>query len=73
MPSSRAHAEATTIDVDTVFGQEPFYRTAQGAAFLGDSHELLSRVPTGSVNLVFTSPPYALHFKKEYGNAEVTV
>jgi DNA modification methylase len=69
MPSSRAHAEATTIDVATVFGQEPFYRTAQGAAFLGDSHELLSRVPTGSVNLVFTSPPYALHFKKEYGNA----
>ena len=69
MPSSRAHAEATTIDVDTMFGQKPFYRTAQGAAFLGDSHELLSRVPTGSVNLVFTSPPYALHFKKEYGNA----
>lgn len=26
------------------------------------------QVPDASVNLVFTSPPYALHFKKEYGN-----
>jgi site-specific DNA-methyltransferase (cytosine-N4-specific) len=25
-------------------------------------------LPTGKVNLVGTSPPYALHFKKEYGN-----
>lgn len=25
-------------------------------------------MPSGSVNLVITSPPYALHFKKEYGN-----
>jgi len=31
--------------------------------------ELLQSVPSGSVNLVLTSPPYALHFKKEYGNA----
>lgn len=50
-------------------GEEPMYRTPQGAAFLGDSEKLLARLPTGSVNLVFTSPPYALHFKKEYGNA----
>jgi DNA modification methylase len=49
--------------------REPLYRTTLGAAFLGDSHELLTHVPTGSVDLVFTSPPYALHFKKEYGNA----
>ncbi|HRQ77570.1 MAG TPA: site-specific DNA-methyltransferase [Gemmatimonadaceae bacterium] len=27
-------------------------------------------MPDGSANLVFTSPPYALHFKKEYGNVE---
>lgn len=51
-------------------GQEPLYRTDQGAAFLGDSQELLSKIPDASVNLVFTSPPYALHFKKEYGNAD---
>ncbi len=52
------------LDVD------PFYTTELGAAFAGDSLELLKKIPTGSVNLVVTSPPYALHFKKEYGNAE---
>ena len=46
----------------------PYYRTPLGAAFVGDSRELLAQIPTGSVNLVFTSPPYALHFKKAYGN-----
>lgn len=48
----------------------PAYTTAQGAAFLGDSRELLRSLPANSVNLVVTSPPYALHFKKEYGNVE---
>lgn len=47
---------------------KPFYETAMGAAYLGDSLELLKKLPDSSVNLVFTSPPYALHFKKEYGN-----
>lgn len=46
----------------------PFYRTGQGAAYLGDSRDVLRQIPSDSVNLVFTSPPYALHFKKEYGN-----
>lgn len=46
----------------------PFYTTDLGAAFLGDSLDLLKALPTGSTNLVFTSPPYALHFKKAYGN-----
>jgi len=48
---------------------EPLYRTDHGAAFVGDSRQLLAKIPDRSVNLVFTSPPYALHFKKEYGNA----
>jgi site-specific DNA-methyltransferase (cytosine-N4-specific) len=47
---------------------EPFYQTPSGAAYLGDSRELLKGIPAASVNLVFTSPPYALHFKKAYGN-----
>jgi hypothetical protein len=46
----------------------PFYETPSGAAYLGDSRKLMAEIPDGSVNLVFTSPPYALHFKKEYGN-----
>ena len=47
---------------------EPFYETSAGATYLGDSRVLLKSLPDASVNLVFTSPPYALHFKKECGN-----
>jgi DNA modification methylase len=47
---------------------KPFYVTDFGAAYLGDSLELLAKVPDNSINLLFTSPPYALHFKKAYGN-----
>jgi DNA modification methylase len=46
----------------------PAYRTHQGASYVADSLKLLSALPSGSVNLVMTSPPYALHFKKAYGN-----
>lgn len=46
----------------------PFYTTPWGAAYLGDSRPVLRNLPDSSTNLVFTSPPYALHFKKEYGN-----
>lgn len=49
--------------------RKPYYETDHGAAFVGDSLELLKKMPDDSVNLVVTSPPYALHFKKEYGNA----
>jgi len=38
--------------------------------YCGDSAELLSGLRAKSVNLVVTSPPYALHFKKEYGNVD---
>ena len=47
----------------------PFYQTKLGSAFLGDSLEILKNVPDKSINLLITSPPYALEFKKEYGNA----
>ena len=39
-----------------------------GAAYLEDSLRVLSALPDNCVNAVITSPPYALHFKKEYGN-----
>lgn len=45
-----------------------YYETGLGAAYLGDAKPMLEALPSASVNLVFTSPPYALHFKKEYGN-----
>jgi DNA modification methylase len=48
----------------------PYYSTNLGAAYLGDAINSLKAIPNNSVNLVITSPPYALHFKKEYGNVD---
>lgn len=56
---------------DLLHGDEPpLYKTRFGAAYVGDSAQFLARLPDESVNLVVTSPPYALHFKKEYGNVD---
>lgn len=49
---------------------KPAYETEFGIAVVADSLEVLRSMPDSSVDLVVTSPPYALHFKKEYGNAE---
>ena len=38
--------------------------------FQADSSQGMAALPDESVDLVVTSPPYALHFKKEYGNAD---
>lgn len=46
----------------------PYYSTPQGAAYLGDSLDILRELPANSINLAMTSPPFALTFKKEYGN-----
>ena len=46
----------------------PAYFTHLGAAYCGNSLELLSQIPDNSVSLVITSPPFALQRKKEYGN-----
>jgi len=51
-------------------GLEPYFQTVRGAAFLGDARDVLKALPDKSVDLVVTSPPYALHFKKEYGNVD---
>ena len=53
-----------------VAGFSPFYTTDYGAAYWVDSLELLKSLPDNSINLVLTSPPYALHFKEEYGNVD---
>jgi len=41
-----------------------------GAAYAADAITVLKALPDESVNAVITSPPYALHFKKEYGNVD---
>jgi site-specific DNA-methyltransferase (cytosine-N4-specific) len=48
--------------------KKPSYSTNFGSMYVGDSLELLAALPDGSVNLVITSPPFALQRKKEYGN-----
>lgn len=49
---------------------EPLYSTGLGSAFVGDSLELLAKLPDNSVNLVMTSPPFALLRQKDYGNKD---
>jgi len=46
----------------------PSYYTSLGAAYIGDSLNLLNEIPDNSLNLVITSPPFALLREKEYGN-----
>lgn len=48
---------------------DPVYKTELGALYCANSLQFLQSLPSDSVDLVVTSPPYALHFKKEYGNA----
>jgi DNA modification methylase len=48
----------------------PSYWTERGAAYCGDSLLLLDELPDESVNLIVTSPPFALQRKKEYGNED---
>lgn len=69
MQKNHLHVGVSEVDVVASLGLKPVYQTALGAAFLGDSQKLLEQIPAETVHLVFTSPPYALHFKKEYGNA----
>lgn len=46
----------------------PYYQLNFGAAYLGNSLELIQYIPDKSINLILTSPPFALTRKKEYGN-----
>ncbi|MEI6343004.1 MAG: site-specific DNA-methyltransferase [Verrucomicrobiota bacterium] len=49
---------------------DAIYKTALGALYCSDSLQFMRSLPGDSVDLVVTSPPYALHFKKEYGNPD---
>jgi site-specific DNA-methyltransferase (cytosine-N4-specific) len=46
------------------------YGTDRGTQLVGNSLELLSAMPTESVDLIMTSPPFALLRKKSYGNKD---
>jgi site-specific DNA-methyltransferase (cytosine-N4-specific) len=49
-------------------GYSETYSTDWGMAYCADSLKLLACLPDASVNLVLTSPPFALRRKKSYGN-----
>ncbi|MBW8049337.1 MAG: site-specific DNA-methyltransferase [Cytophagales bacterium] len=46
------------------------YKTNLGKAIVGDSLDLLQELEPESIDLVITSPPFALLRQKEYGNKE---
>ena len=48
----------------------PYYTTELGSAYLGNSLELMAELPNESIDLICTSPPFALVRKKEYGNVD---
>jgi len=48
----------------------PLYYTDLGSAYVGDSLKFLSYVDNESIDLVITSPPFALQRQKAYGNVK---
>jgi DNA modification methylase len=70
-PDNAEYITGTKLPPDhprSLLPDTPYYVTRLGAAHLGESLAKLRSIPDSSVHLVLTSPPYALHFKKEYGN-----
>lgn len=57
-------------DVTDLLESSPAYTTDLGAAYHGDSRELLKELPDDSIDLIVTSPPFALQHEKEYGNKD---
>jgi DNA modification methylase len=62
--------EGSPVDLNDLFEQRPFYTTRHGAAYLGDALNYLRQMDRDSVDLIITSPPFALKRKKEYGNVD---
>jgi DNA modification methylase len=56
------------FDSSIEIGLNPYYTTKLGSAYLGDSLKLMAQLPDESIDLICTSPPFALVRKKEYGN-----
>jgi len=49
---------------------QPYYETEMGKAYLGDTLNIIKHIPDNSINLVLTSPSFALTSQKEYGNKQ---
>ncbi len=49
---------------------KPLYTTNKGKAYCGDANDLMRELQDESVDLVITSPPFALQRQKAYGNED---
>jgi DNA modification methylase len=47
---------------------DPYFSTLMGSAYVGDALVLLKEIPNASIDLICTSPPFALLRQKAYGN-----
>lgn len=56
--------------LEICFKEQAFYTTAFGAAYLGNALRYLRQMDHSTVDLIVTSPPFALKRKKEYGNVD---
>lgn len=72
IPTSEPERDIMTDEsaVTELMETSPYYTAEGGAAFQGDSLELLKELPDNSIDLIVTSPPFALQHKKEYGNED---
>jgi site-specific DNA-methyltransferase (cytosine-N4-specific) len=69
--ASPIHAAMPTTHSDPfVVPTQAAYETALGRAFHGDAHDLLRNLGDATVDLVITSPPFALQRQKAYGNKD---
>lgn len=66
--TTKQKAEPLSVIEELNKKHKPFYERNYGVAHLGDSLDLLKLLPDNSINLIVTSPPFALTSKKEYGN-----
>lgn len=53
-----------------IINHKPVYFTQWGAAYHEDAMNIMKKIPDSSISLIVTSPPYALVYKKEYGNVD---
>jgi DNA modification methylase len=68
-PMPRVYARVDKMTKEwRVQGFEACYTTKYGAAYLGNSLNILKNIPKDSTDLIMTSPPFALQRKKKYGN-----
>ena len=48
-----------------IMRQQPYYRTKLGRAYLGDALDVMAALPSESIDLIITSPPFPLTFRKK--------